>query len=502
MKLFINIILVGLFVYSSACLKDKKENTMNKNIREPVVAGKFYPGEKEELKTTLKKLFLKATAKTPKGKIVALVSPHAGYAYSGWTAAKVYKQLEGKHFDTVILVGPSHHTFFKASSVYNKGEWKTPLGIVPINQDIAEQLITADKTIDFYPQAHTYEHSLEVQIPFLQTILDSFKIVPVIIGDQNPEFCVKLANAIVSVCKNKNILLVASSDLYHGSSYSDCYASDSLVLETVENFDIKGFKELYTSKEETTPVACGAGPIYTVLLASRALGANKVTLLEHTTSGDVTGEKTGYIVGYAGFVISSETKNKPDKSTDVEILNDDEKSFLLNIARRSIEQAVKHKKPPQLKSPTKRLQEPKGVFVTLTKNGMLRGCIGYIQAIKPLYQAVSDMAKSAALDDPRFSSVKTEELKQLSIEISVLTPLERIYDTEKIEVGRDGLFIKKGMYSGLLLPQVAIEYKWDRTTFLQETCHKAGLPSNAYKDPDTEIYVFQALIFNEEENGS
>ncbi len=471
---------------------------MNKNIREPVVAGKFYPGEKVALQKKLRKLFSKAIDKKMTGNIVAVISPHAGYPYSGWTAAKAFQQLKGKHYDTVILVGPSHHTFFKASSVYSKGGWKTPLGIVEIDEDIAADLIKADETIDFYPQAHTYEHSLEVQIPFLQTILTNFKIVPIIIGYQNPMFCQKLADAIVKVCKGKNVLLLASSDLYHGNSYDDCYASDSLILKTVGDFDIQGFEELYTSREVEAPIACGAGPIFTVLLASKAFGANRVTLLEHTTSGDVTAKKTGYIVGYASFVITRGTKNKLDESENVEILDEDEKSFLLNTARKSIEQAVKHKKAFQFKPPTERLREPKGVFVTLTKNGILRGCIGYIQAIKPLYKAVSDMAVSAALQDPRFPPVEKNELKHISIEISVLTPLKKINDPETIEVGRDGILIKKGIYSGLLLPQVAEEYGWDRTRFLEETCHKANLPSNAYKEPDTEIYTFQALIFNEE----
>ena len=154
---------------------------------------------------------------------------------------------------------------------------------------------------------------------------------------------------------------------------------------------------------------------------------------------------------------------------------------------------------PEFKPITERLKEPRGLFVTLTKNGMLRGCIGYIQAIKPIYAAVSEMAVSAALKDPRFPPVSSKEVSQLSIEISVLTPLEKIDNPEVISVGRDGIFIKKGLYSGLLLPQVATEYGWDREKFIEETCHKAGLPSNAYKDPETEIFIFQALIFNEEE---
>ncbi len=463
---------------------------MNKEIREPAVAGTFYPAGVNELRGMLKELFSKAEKKDIKGRIFGIISPHAGYPYSGWTAAKGYKQLEGKHFETVILVGPSHHTFFHSSSVYKEGSWKTPLGEVLIDEDIANKLIDEDKTINFYPQAHTQEHSLEVQIPFLQTILSNFKIVPIVIGDQSPVICEKLADAIVKVCKDKNVILVASTDLYHGHSYDDCYRSDSLVLKTIKEFDIDGFKQLYTSKET---IACGAGPIYTILLSTKAMGATDCILVDHTTSGDITGDKQGYIVGYSSFIVAGKESNEE------EILTREEKVFLLDVARKSVDAVVNGNPIPEFKPITNRLKEPKGVFVTLTKKGMLRGCIGYIQAINPLLNSVSEMAISAALKDPRFSPVLPNEVSELSIEISVLTPLEKIDDPEVVKVGRDGIYMRKGMYSGLLLPQVATEQDWDRETFLEETCHKAGLPSNAYKDPETEIFIFQALIFNEEE---
>lgn len=479
-----------LIISTSGCEEKRRDSSMNKEIREPVVSGAFYPAGVGELKRTLKDFFSKSEKKDIKGKIIGIISPHAGYPYSGLTAAKAYKQLEEKHFDTVILVGPSHRALFKSSSVYREGGWKTPLGIVSIDEDVASKLIEEDETIDYLPQAHTQEHSLEVQIPFLQTIFDNFKIVPIVIGDQNPKICERLSDAIVKVCKDKNILLVASTDLYHGYSYDECYSSDSLVLKTVGEFDIDGFRELYTSREN---VACGAGPVYTVLLAAKAMGATDCILIEHTTSGDVTGDKGGYIVGYSSFIISK------IENDDDEILSKDEKVFLLDVARKSVNAAVNGNPIPESKPLTKRLKEPRGLFVTLTKKGKLRGCIGYIQAIKPLFQAVSEMAVSAALKDPRFPAVSSDEVSQLSIEISVLSPLEKIDNPEVIKVGRDGIFIKKGIYSGLLLPQVATEYGWDRKTFLEETCRKAGLPSNAYKEADTEIFIFQALIFNEEE---
>jgi AmmeMemoRadiSam system protein B/AmmeMemoRadiSam system protein A len=490
MKFFLLLFSTALMVYPSGCEKDGRDITMNKKFREPAVAGTFYPGDAGVLKSTLEDLFSKAEMHEIKGAIVALISPHAGYPYSGGTAAKGYKQLKGRNYETVILIGPSHRALFDASSVYKEGGWKTPLGTVLIDEEIAQELIEEDESIDFYPQAHLLEHSLEVQIPFLQTILKDFKIVPIIMGNQSSTLCEKLAEAIVKVCKGKNVLLVASTDLYHGNSYEECHRSDSQFIKAVKKFDTDGFKKLYTA---TSNIACGAGPTYTVLLAAKSLGASRSILMEHTTSGDVTGDKSGYIVGYSSFVLAKETDSKN------EILSKEEKIFLMNVARKSIEAAVGGQSIPEFSPISERIKEPRGLFVTLTKQGNLRGCIGYIQPIKPMYEAVSEMAISAALKDPRFPPVSEKEMSELSIEISVLTPLEKIDNPEKITVGRDGIFIKKGFYSGLLLPQVATEYGWDRKTFLIETCHKAGLQSDAYKDPETEIFIFQALIFNEEE---
>ncbi|MCJ7507703.1 MAG: AmmeMemoRadiSam system protein A [candidate division Zixibacteria bacterium] len=180
-------------------------------------------------------------------------------------------------------------------------------------------------------------------------------------------------------------------------------------------------------------------------------------------------------------------------------LSQSDKEILLNIARKTIEARVKGQKPPEFKVDSEILKENRGAFVTLEKNGQLRGCIGYIQAIKPLYITIEEMAEQAALHDPRFAPVSEEELNDLGIEISVLTPLKKISDISQIEVGRDGIYIRKGFNSGLLLPQVATEYGWDRGTFLEQTCYKAGLPPNAWKEKTCEIYIFSADIFGEKE---
>ena len=175
------------------------------------------------------------------------------------------------------------------------------------------------------------------------------------------------------------------------------------------------------------------------------------------------------------------------------------KRFLLGAARKTLEAVAAGDPAPDFSTPLESLKTRCGAFVTLRNKGELRGCIGYIRGIAPLLKTVVEMAEAAALRDPRFEPVRQQEVPDVDIEISVLSPLEKCTDLDAIEVGRHGLLIEKGFHSGLLLPQVAVEYEWDRRTFLEQTCLKAGLPTEAYKDKETEISVFYAEVFGEKE---
>ena len=183
------------------------------------------------------------------------------------------------------------------------------------------------------------------------------------------------------------------------------------------------------------------------------------------------------------------------KTSTEKNLTDDEKRTLHNIALTAIKKRLKNKSSAIPQTTANTLNEKRGAFVSLHKHGQLRGCIGYVQGVKPLAETINDMAIAAAFQDPRFPPLKENELSDLDIEISVLTPMKQISDINQIEVGKHGLMMIKGPYSGLLLPQVATQYNWDRQTFLSETCQKAGLSANAWKDEDTEIYIFSADIF-------
>ncbi|MEO0093481.1 MAG: AmmeMemoRadiSam system protein B [candidate division WOR-3 bacterium] len=476
----------------------KKEGIM----REPAVAGQFYPGSKETLDKTVTKLLNSVTVPKITGKIIGIVAPHAGYEYSGQVAAHSYKLIANLDYKTVIIIGPSHRTFFEGAAVYSQGIWKTPLGEVAIDSKLAQAIINHNpKLIKDLPQAHKLEHSLEVQLPFLQKTLKDFKIVPIMLLEPTFQDCQVLADALSSVIKDNSALLLASSDLYHGYSYDECVATDKRTLGLIEKMDAKAlFNALKTGEAQ----ACGGMPIVVVILACQKLGANKAKVLKSTNSNEVTGEIGGYCVGY-GSVVFYQSQAQEGKKPSIEEmsgtigLSPEEKKELLKIARTTLEKHIRKEKIPEFKPSSEKLKEKRGVFVTLKKHGELRGCIGYVEGIKPTYEAVKENAINASTNDPRFSPVRPEELKDIDIEITVMTPLQRITDPKVIEVGKHGILIKRGWNQGLLLPQVATEYGWNREEFLAHTCLKAGLPINAWKEKDTEIYIFSGEVFGEKE---
>ncbi|MEW6614804.1 MAG: AmmeMemoRadiSam system protein B [Thermodesulfobacteriota bacterium] len=468
-------------------------------IREPAVAGAFYPNDPVILKKQIKDFLNNVPEEKIEGKIIALISPHAGYMYSGQVAAFGYKLLEGSDFNRVIVIAPSHRAHFHGASVYNKTGYKTPLGIVPVDRDLCNRIIAQNEMISYYPQAHIQEHSLEVQVPFLQTVLKEFKLVPIVMGSQDFNTCRILSEAIVQAIKDKTALIVASSDLSHFHRYDKAVSLDKIVLHHIDKFDSSGLaQDLKDGRCE----ACGGGPIVTAMLISGKLGANKAGVLNYANSGDVAGDKSG-VVGYASAVLyenKGETEYKQMERAGVNLgLTVEEKRTILSIAKTAIECRLKNQNLPKFDISSDTLKEKRGAFVTLHKHGSLRGCIGNIHGNKPLYITIEEMAIASAFNDPRFKPVTEGEFRDLDIEISVLTPLRKIDDVEDIQVGKHGIYIEKGYYSGLLLPQVATEYGWDRNTFLEQTCNKAGLPKSAWKDKDTRIYIFSADIFSEGE---
>jgi AmmeMemoRadiSam system protein B/AmmeMemoRadiSam system protein A len=482
----------------TACSKEKgtqeggaADMGSKSNIRQPAVAGSFYPGSEESLRETVSDMLRKATPPDVEGKIIGLISPHAGYVYSGQVAAHAYRLVEGKSYDAVIVIGPSHHVYFKGSSVYNEGPYRTPLGDVEIDYALAQAIMKADDSIIFNPQAHLKEHSVEVQVPFLQMTVRDLKLVPIVMGDQSFDNCERLARAIVANVRGKNVLLVASTDLSHFHPYDEALRLDQVVMDDVLAYDYRALAEDLSARQCE---ACGGGPVITVMIAAQALGASKAVRLAYANSGDVTGDRSG-VVGYFAAALVAEASVGVDLG-----LGETEKQQLLKIARSAIEAKLRGQPVPEPESGSDKLSEKRGAFVTLTKAGQLRGCIGHIRGTQALDLTISQMAIAAATEDPRFPPMTADELDDVAIEISVMTPLKTITDPEEIEVGRDGIYIQKGYNSGLLLPQVATDYGWDRYEFLDHTCMKAGLPAGCWRE-GAKIQIFSAQIFGEADAG-
>jgi hypothetical protein len=428
--------------------------------------------------------------------VIAIVAPHAGYQFSGPVAGYSYALLKGRKPQRVVVIAPSHYEAFDFSSVYDGAAYSTPLGEVPVDREFVNRLVRMDPSIQLSATGHTptadkREHSVEVQLPFLQRVLGEFKLVPIVMGDQSWRNCRALGVALAKLIQGSDTLIVASSDLSHYHPYDDAVRIDHKTLQGIEQWD---YLSMSSNFDQRNWEACGGGPIIAAMIAAERLGANQARLLKYANSGDTAGDHSR-VVGYGAVAFSKGPARSIAPETAL-ALSQEEKDELLRIARKSVETAVREGKPYQCPAPKlSALATDRAVFVTLTKRGDLCGCIGYVHAMQPLYLAVRDVAALAALQDTRFPPVTAPELGELSYEISVLSPLRHVQDLSLIRVGLDGLLVRKGDTQGLLLPQVATEYNLDRHAFVQQVCVKAGLPSDAWRDSDTDIFVFTAVVF-------
>jgi AmmeMemoRadiSam system protein B/AmmeMemoRadiSam system protein A len=416
-------------------------------------------------------------------------------------AAWTYAALKGHKYARVVVIAPSHYVGFDFTSVYDGDAYATPLGNIPVDKEFARQLTKMSSTVRLSEQGHTPtaeggEHAIEVELPWLQKVLGNFELVPIVMGDQSYESSralgVALAKMIATEKNGSDTLILASSDLSHYHPYDQAESIDHKTLHALSVWDYYSMSRNFQTR---TWEACGGAPIVAAMIAAEHLGANKAEVLRYMNSGDTSGDRSR-VVGYSADLFVKA------RQADVEqvpfSLTEQDKNELLALARKSAEHAVQTNKrydPAASKSET--LNQEYGAFVTINEGGMLRGCIGYTAPIKPLYMTVSDTAAFAALRDPRFRPVSSTELSKLEYEISVLSPLRRVTDLEQIEVGRDGLLMKNGDHEGLLLPQVPVEQKWDRQTFLEQTCVKAGMKEDCWKDENTDIFKFTAVVFGE-----
>lgn len=492
------ILLALVFSGSGFCKNVKRQRV----VRQPAMAGAFYPAGKAKLGALIDSFLAKARPPKVSGELVALAVPHAGYVYSGQVAAYGYKEVEGRRYDSVILMCNSHRGHFDGIAVFPSGVWLTPLGEVAVDASLASKLIASSPRIKPGEQAFVEDHTLEVQLPFLQKVLKDLRIVPVLFGNVGTGDYEILAKAILENIKGKDVLVIASTDLSHYPSYKDAKAVDSETVKGILSGDVKKLDENIARNERKgysnlATCACGADGVKTAMLVAKGEGADRIELLNAANSGDVSGDR-GRVVGYAAIGFFGPKEGAKGGGA---LLDSKGQEELLDIARRSVTSFVRKGKAPKFEISDPALNEYLGAFVTLKKHGQLRGCIGRFSPTHiPLYEVVSQMAISAATQDMRFPPVKSDELSKLSYEVSVLSVPERIDDWHDVELGRHGVIIRKGFRSGVFLPQVATENHMTLEQFLGQLCsQKVGLERDCYKRSGVNLYVFTAQVFGDEE---
>jgi len=452
-------------------------------VRLPAAAGRFYPDDPEELRKTIKALLKDASGLDIHGTIRGLVSPHAGYIYSGIVAAAGYRQIDPS-IRTVILIGPSHRFPLRGASIPSVTAYRTPLGDVRLSKLAFKlQKLPIFKSV---PEAHKMEHSLEVQLPFLQVMLKSFEIVPILVNSADSK---ALAAALAPYIDN-NTLIVASTDLSHYYPYEKAVSLDRICTSA-----ITGAKFSSMSLCE----ACGKQAVMTLMHIAEIKNWD-AELIDYRNSGDITGDKD-HVVGYASiaFVDRKEGSKKMKGSISVQ-----DKKALLRLARSAIKARLVKDVKIERPEPSPVLKEDRGCFVTLHKHGQLRGCIGTIEPIYSLVECVEKNAQNAAFRDPRFPGLKAEELPEIDIEISVLSVPERLRFKDGNDLKRQlrpnvhGVILSRGMHRSTFLPQVWKQLP-DKEQFLEYLCLKGGMPATAWKDPATSVEVYQAEVFGEKD---
>jgi len=470
--------------------------------RKPAVAGQFYPAKTVELRRMLEDLFARAAPSKGLKSVDAIIVPHAGYLFSGEVAASGFNQIDAsREYENIFVIGPSHHVGFEGASVYTRGNFLTPLGTVEVNRELGKRLVSENSVFNDRTDAQAAEHSVEVQLPFLQFVMKKhFRIVPLVVGATSAETCRKIAGALRPYMNGGN-LFVISTDFSHYPPYDAAVRADSATAAAImSNSPDNLVRTMNRNEQEGIPglatSLCGSSAVLTLLeMTSREKGV-RFTPVRYTNSGDSPEGGRDHVVGYWAIAVSRAGRGATEGSFG---LSDVQRRMLLTLARETVEGYVMNGRRPDIDPGPlpEALKTPCGAFVTLNKHHDLRGCIGRFDATEPLYETVRDMSVAAATQDPRFSPVVPSELKELRIEISVLTPMRRITSIAEFRLGKEGIYMRKGNRTGTFLPQVAGETGWSKEEFFGHCAQdKAGIGWDGWKD--AELYVYEALVFGEE----
>ena len=477
-----------------------KGQTQTPVVRPATQADRFYTGDARELSEEVDSFLALHSGDAKYQNVAAVIVPHAGYYFSGNVAASAYMAIDVKKpYKRIFLLGPSHHEWLDGASVNTEADYYAiPLGNVKVDHETAVALTNTDGTdktdsvFRYRPEAHDREHCLEVQLPFLQRRFKEVPpIVPIVISTNEYDKLKQIAEVLKPYFTDEN-LFVISSDFSHYPSYEDACEVDTKTGKAIETGNVEEFiatlhANARSGKRNLATSACGEFAIITLMLMLD--NQYEVKHLMYQNSGDIDNHDHSRVVGYHSFAILR-------KDSTSFTLSGADKKALKEIAFNSIRDSLDGKPiaQPILNSQFSILNSKCGAFVSLHKHGRLRGCIGHFGEDYPLHEMVAEMARAAAFEDPRFMPVTRDELDDLDIEISVLTPMRRIQSLDEFELHRHGIYIKKGYRSGTFLPQVANEVNWTKEEFVGHCSQdKAGLGWDGWRD--AELYVYEAIVF-------
>lgn len=471
--------------------------------RPPAVAGRFYTAEPGALREQIDRLLDGAKPAKPKGKVLALLVPHAGLEFSGEAAAYAYKAIEPSEVETILLVGSAHYLAVDGAALY-PGAYSTPIGGLPYDEKLAERLLAASKRIRARPEAHEREHSIEVNVPFLVRRFPKAKLVAMVMNAEDLETALEVGGAIAKAVKGRKVLVAASTDLSHYPPGGVADRVDATTLHALGSLDPAFFYSVNRfwmdrSLPNLRCTYCGEGAVTAVLAAAKALGAGRAELLRRYHSGDAIPERGGReVVGYAAVAF---VQGRPDRTAYG--LSEADRKALLREARGGIERALAGAPPANAElSANPAFNLPAAVFVTLEVPGpdggkLLRGCIGSTEPRGTLLEAVRNYALQAAFHDSRFKPIDAAELPSVRLEVSILSPRRPVLRAADVEPKEHGVTVEQGARFGVFLPQVW-EQLPEKAAFLAELCEqKAGLPRDCASDPKTQLSVFTVESFGE-----
>lgn len=474
---------------------------MKSSVLKSELAGTWYPGSKPNLVREIDSFLDSVKNVETIPDVIALLLPHAGYRYSGRVAAHGIKQILDRDISRVVVIGPSHRVaMLDVVSVPDVEFVETPLGRIEIDQAVIEKL-KHNVSFQSHARAHTDEHSVQIELPLLQHALGEFKLVPIVCGELGESVIQDVADTLAQHIDEETLVVISSDFTHYGRMFGYVPFEEKIAqnlrdldmgaVRYIEQQDASGFMHYV---RETGATICGSCPISILLhmLPEQA----RVHMLNYDTSGNLTGDWS-HCVSYVSAAFSgSWAESSAREKVPMLQLSEQDKQNLLRYARQHIAEKLGRGGTPRLEV-TPPMEDVMGAFVTLRKFGELRGCIGELFPRRKLHEVIAEQAVNAAFNDSRFPGLLPEELDEIDLEISALTPPQAIESPVEIEIGQHGIVLRKGIRSAVFLPQVPIEQGWNLKETLSHLARKAGLAFNDWES-GCEFQVFEAIVFGEE----